>query len=110
MGVGQHGECCELPNGYKYPATECSDQYKTCHNTHGHEFFCADNDQCCGDICVGQHGECCTNSDGNNFACGEGSTCCGNACAAPGSKCCELPNGYKYPATECSDQYKKCHN
>jgi len=84
---------------------------RTCFNNQNNIFWCAAQDECCGNGCTS--GPCCKNYEGYLFGCGKGSECCGNACMDAGSKCCVTPStGYQYPVTadtECNhDQSIEC--
>lgn len=84
---------------------------RTCFNNQNNVFWCAAQDECCGNGCTS--GPCCKNYEGYLFGCGKGSECCGNACMDAGSKCCVTPStGYQYPVTadtECNhDQSIEC--
>jgi len=94
--VSQETQCAHESTSPVAPHTECK-------NRNGDTFWCAENDKCCGDICVAAGGVCCTNANMNNFVCGSASSCCGNACAGSGSKCCRpqgRPKREWYPVSQ----------
>merc|ERR1711915_607981 len=98
---------------------------KTCFNEQNNIFWCAAEDQCCGNGCTDAGSKCCvtpstgyqypvtadtecnhdqsiecTNREGAKYLCAAGNSCCGGTCVAPGGVCCENALGDNFPCGE----------